>query len=175
MIPETSEKIITTPAELRGEQTIALQSWLTREYPKTFNLDAPVPLKIGIHLDLAARHPDLDPATLKRALKRHCERRRYQLALAREGAVRLDLDGNLAGEVTAEQQKVARRKVAPKKPRQAAKSPAQATPDPAPVPTPKPAPKPPEQPPPLAGRPILRLKPKAGAVVTATITRSAKP
>lgn len=161
-------------AESRGEQTIALQAWLVATYPATFNLDAPSPLKIGIHLDLLARHPDLDPATLRRALKRYCGRPRYQLALASEGAVRLDLDGQPAGEVTAEQQKVAQRKVAPKKPRQAAKSAAQATPDPAPIPTPKPVPKPPEQPPlnsPLAGRPILRLKKPSPGVVAAVVTR----
>ncbi|MBK8184938.1 MAG: Fertility inhibition FinO, partial [Candidatus Competibacteraceae bacterium] len=81
MIPETSKSCTTAnTAESRGAQTQALQSWLAATYPSTFNLDTPSPLKIGIHLDLAARHPDLDPATLKRALKRHCERRRYQLA-----------------------------------------------------------------------------------------------
>ncbi|MBK8271390.1 MAG: ProQ/FinO family protein [Planctomycetes bacterium] len=130
MITENTQIDTTNTAEIRGEQTIALQSWLTREYPKTFNLDAPVPLKIGIHLDLAAQHPDLDPATLKRALKRYCERRRYQLALAREGACRVDLAGNPAGEVTAEQQKVARRKVAPRNPVKPARRPIRAHPHP---------------------------------------------
>ncbi|MBK8185736.1 MAG: hypothetical protein IPK63_23705 [Candidatus Competibacteraceae bacterium] len=112
-----------------------------------------------VHLDLAAQHPDLDPATLRRALKRYCERRRYQLALASEGACRVDLAGNPAGEVTAEQQKVAQRKVAPKKPRQASQAADTGAPAPAPAPTPAPT-----QPPPraLAGRPILRLK-KPGA------------
>lgn len=167
IIAQTFESCTTAntaePFKARVQQAHAL---LRETYPALFAAEQPPPLKIGVHLDLLARNPDIDPATLRRALKRYCERRRYQLALAREGAVRLDLDGNPAGEVTAEQQKVAQRKVAPKKPRQAAKSPAQATPDPAPVPTPKPAPKSP-----LAGRPILRLKPKAGAVTAVTVTR----
>ena len=168
MITEKTQIDSINTAESRGEQTIALQAWLVATYPATFNLDAPSPLKIGVHLDLLASHPDLDPSTLKRALKRYCERRRYQLALAREGACRVDLAGNPAGEVTAEQQKVAQRKVAPKKPRQASQAAAQATPDPAPVPTSPPPPEP--SPPPLAGRPILRLK-KPGAVTAVTVTR----
>lgn len=164
MITEKTQIDSTQTAESRGVQTAALQSWLTREYPATFNLDAPVPLKIGIHLDLAVRHPDLDPATLKRALKRYCERRRYQLALAREGACRVDLDGHPAGEVEEDQRRFAKSKLSHWKGKKPAKSAAQGTHAPTPIPTPKPAPKPPEQPPPLAGRPILKLKPKAGAV-----------
>ncbi|MBK8184949.1 MAG: ProQ/FinO family protein [Candidatus Competibacteraceae bacterium] len=168
MILEPSEKITTTPAESRGEQTIALQSWLAREYPSTFNLDAPSPLKIGVHLDLAAQHPDIDPATLRRALKRYCERRRYQLALAREGAVRLDLDGQPAGEVTAEQATIAKAKLTAWKAKKPAKSAAQGAPAPAPAPTPAPTPPPPRA---LAGRPILRLKKPSPGVVAAVVTR----
>ncbi|MBK8184914.1 MAG: ProQ/FinO family protein [Candidatus Competibacteraceae bacterium] len=175
MIPETSEKITTDTAESRGEQTIALQSWLTREYPKTFNLDAPVPLKIGIHLDLAAQHPDLDPATLRRALIRYCARRAYQIALAREGACRVDLDGQPAGEVTAEQATIAKAKLTAWKAKKPAKSAAPSTPAPTPAPTPPPPPEQPEPPPAaVPGRPVLRLKKPAGTVVSAAIARRAK-
>ncbi|MBK8184967.1 MAG: ProQ/FinO family protein [Candidatus Competibacteraceae bacterium] len=169
-MPQTPQ--ICTPAESRGAQTQALQSWLAATYPATFNPDAPLPLKIGVHVDLLARHPDLDPATLRRALKRYCERRAYQLALAREGAVRLDLDGQPAGAVAEDQRRFAKSKLTTWKAKKSAKSAARARPDPVPAPTPAPTPPPPRA---LAGRPILRLKPKAGAVVTATITRSAKP
>lgn len=170
MITENAQIDSTNTSEIRGEQTAALQSWLAREYPKTFNLDAPSPLKIGVHLDLLARHPDLDPATLRRALKRHCERRAYQLALAREGACRVDLAGNPAGEVAEDQRRFAKAKLTAWKAKKPAKSAAQGTPDPAPVPTPKS----PEQPPlnsPTAGRPILRLKKPSPGVVAAVVTR----
>lgn len=169
MITEKTQIDSINTAESRGEQTIALQAWLVATYPTTFSQDTPSPLKIGIHLDLLARHPDIDPATLKRALKRYCERRAYQLALARDGAARLDLDGNPAGEVAEDQRRFAKAKLTAWKAKKPAKSAAQATPDPAPVPTPAPTPPPPRA---LSGRPILRLKPKAGAVVTAaTVTR----
>lgn len=171
MITEKTQIDSTQTAESRGVQTAALQAWLVATYPATFNRDAPVPLKIGTHHDLIARHPDLDPATLRRALKRYCERRAYQLALAREGAVRLDLDGQPAGEVAEDQRRFAKAKLTAWKAKKPAKSAAQGTHAPTPIPIPKPAPKPPEQPPPLAGRPILKLKPKAGAVTAVTVTR----
>ncbi len=164
MIPEKPQ--IETPAESRGAQTQALQSWLAATYPATFNTDAPLPLKIGIHTDLLARHPDLDPATLRRALKRYCERRAYQLALAREGAVRVDLDGQPAGEVAEDQRRFAKLKLDTRKP---AKSPAPSTPAPTPVPTPPPSP--PTPPSAISGRPVLRLKPKSAVVTVATVTR----
>jgi ProP effector len=163
-MPQTPQ--ICTPAESRGAQTQALQSWLAATYPATFNPDAPLPLKIGVHVDLLARHPDLDPATLRRALKRYCERRAYQLALAREGAVRVDLDGQPAGEVAEDQRRFAKLKLDTRK---RAKSPAQGTPAPTPVPTPPPSP--PTPPSAISGRPVLRLKPKSAVVTVATVTR----
>ena len=81
-IVEVDEKVIDNTAESRGAQTVARQSWLIEQYPATFGLDKPPPLKVGIHKDILTRHPDLDPAILKRALKRYCERRAYQVALA---------------------------------------------------------------------------------------------
>jgi ProP effector len=166
-MPQTPQ--ICTPAESRGAQTQALQSWLAATYPATFNPDAPLPLKIGVHVDLLARHPDLDPATLRRALKRYCDRRAYQLALAREGAVRVDLDGQPAGEVLEDQRKFAKVKLNTRK---ATKSPAPSTPAPTPVPTPPPTP--PTPPSAISGRPVLRLKPKSAVVTVATVTRRVK-
>lgn len=131
--PSENQTEAAPTAESRGAQTQALQSWLAATYLATFNPDTPLPLKIGIHADLLARHPDLDPATLRRALKRYCERRAYQLALAREGAVRVDLDGQPAGEVLEDQRKFAKLKLDTRK---RAKSPTKATPAPTPVPTP---------------------------------------
>jgi hypothetical protein len=103
---------------------------------------------------------------LRRALKRYCERRAYQLALAREGAVRVDLDGQPAGEVAEDQRRFAKLKLDTRK---RAKSPAQGTPAPTPVPTPPPSP--PTPPSAISGRPVLRLKPKSAVVTVATVTR----
>ena len=64
------------------------------------------PLAIGIHKQLMERQPDLDKNQVRTALHNHTAATRYLKALV-EGAPRLDLDGNPAGEVTAEQQKQA--------------------------------------------------------------------
>jgi len=169
----TENTQIDTPAESRGAQTVALQAWLTATYPKVFTNDAPPPLKVGIHADLLTRHPALDPDTLRRALKRYCERRAYQVALARKGACRVDLDGQPAGEVLEDQRKFAKVKLNAWKRTKPAKSPAPATQAPTPAPTPPPAP----AMPPNANleRPVLRLKKPAGPVVSvAVVTRRAK-
>ncbi len=64
------------------------------------------PLAIGIHKQLLERKPDLDKNKVRVALHGHTASTRYLKALT-EGAPRLDLDGQPAGEVTAEQQDVA--------------------------------------------------------------------
>jgi ProP effector len=64
------------------------------------------PLAIGIHKQLLERLPDLDKNKMRVALHSHTASTRYLKALT-EGAPRLDLDGQPAGEVTAEQQTVA--------------------------------------------------------------------
>ena len=170
--PSENQTEAAPTAESRGAQTQALQSWLIEQYPATFNPDAPLPLKIGVHVDLLARHPDLDPAILRQALKRHCERRAYQIALAREGAVRVDLDGQPAGEVLEDQRRFAKAKLNAWKRTKGTKSPAPATPAPTPAPTPPPPPELPESPPAaVPGRPVLRLKRPAGPVVSVAVAR----
>jgi ProP effector len=64
------------------------------------------PLAIGIHKQLLERKPDLDKNKVRVALHGHTASTRYLKALT-EGAPRLDLDGQPAGEVTKEQQDVA--------------------------------------------------------------------
>lgn len=159
------------PFRVRVEQA---QTLLREQYPDLFG-DHPPPLKIGIHDDLLARHPDIDRPGLKRALALHTGRFSYQKALTKPGAARVDLDGNPAGEVTAEQAEIARQRLAElkaeadKKRKASAKSPEQATQAPTPAPTPPP---PPESPPStVPGRPVLRLKTKATTVVDAAVTR----
>ena len=147
---------------------------LAAQYPATFG-DDPKPLKIGIHNDIKARHPEFSMPEIRRALSWLCHNRRY-LRTFKSGAIRLDLDGQPADEVTEEQAEIARQRLAElKAARKAknhakpAKSPAPATPPPTPAPTP---PTPPESPPSaVSGRPVLRLKPKATTVVAAAVTR----
>lgn len=64
------------------------------------------PLAIGIHKQLMERKPELNKNKLRLALHSHTASNRYLKALT-EGAQRLDLDGQPAGVVTAEQQEVA--------------------------------------------------------------------
>jgi len=83
----------------------AFRQLLHERYPVAFpapNMPPRAPLKIGIDRDLRARHPDLARKTIKVVLHRHVSQRSYQ-ALLVAGAVRLDLDGNPAGAITAEE------------------------------------------------------------------------
>jgi ProP effector len=60
------------------------------------------PLKIGIRDEIIARHPDLRPGLIVSALKMYTRCVPYWDTL-KAGAVRIDLDGNPAGEVTIEE------------------------------------------------------------------------
>jgi ProP effector len=66
-----------------------------------------MPLKIGIHSDLRAAHPEISHRTISRALRRWTMKAKYQLALA-EGTTRFDLHGKPEGVVTSEQQEKAK-------------------------------------------------------------------
>lgn len=169
-IPETFESCTTAntaePFKARVQQAHAL---LRETYPALFAAEQPPPLKIGIHKDLLARHPDLNARVLRHALSWLCERPRYQYAVRKEGAVRLDLDGQPTGEVTAEQATIAKSKLTARKAKKSAKSTVPSTPAPTPVPTPPPSP--PTPPSAISGRPVLRLKPKSAVVAVATVTR----
>ncbi len=69
------------------------------------------PLKIGVHLDIRAAIPDLDPIEISRALRYYVADVRYHRAVV-EGAERIDLDGNPAGTVTAAEAENSKRSVA---------------------------------------------------------------
>ena len=62
------------------------------------------PLAIGIDKQLLARSPELDRKTLRMALRLHTASVRYLKAMT-QASVRLDLDGNAAGEVPEEHRK----------------------------------------------------------------------
>lgn len=173
MILETSEKpknnlqtALTTqarpPFRVRIEQASV---FLRKQYPALFAGD-PKPLKIGIHKDLMERHPEVDAPGLKRALTLYCRSFRYKRKLV-AAAVRVDLDRNPSGEVTAEQAARAQEQLAARKQLAPSEKPAQVNP-------PKPEPvAPPEPPPPsdAIGRPTLRLKKPSSAVVAAAVSR----
>jgi sRNA-binding protein len=58
------------------------------------------PLKVGIHLDIAAALPDLDIATIGNALGFYTRDRRYRFACTLNGIQRVDLDGKPTGPVS---------------------------------------------------------------------------
>ena len=78
---------------------------LVETYPACFDGENPRPLKLGIHHDLMAT--GFEKAAVKRALACYCNRPRYRKAL-RAGALRIDLRGQPAGAVTADDAETAR-------------------------------------------------------------------
>ncbi|MCU0933805.1 MAG: ProQ/FinO family protein, partial [Thiobacillaceae bacterium] len=92
-----------TPAASKSVRGNALLAQLQAEFAVFRDCK---PLAIGIHKQLLERKPDLDKNKVRVALHGHTASTRYLKALT-EGAPRLDLDGQPAGEVTKEQQDVA--------------------------------------------------------------------
>ena len=90
------------------DQVIALLASL---FPNTFALfqERRKPLKLGIHLDLESALGEVE--LLPAALGHYCRNIAYMRS-QRAGAKRIDLDGNDAGEVTAEQAANAEKAVA---------------------------------------------------------------
>jgi ProP effector len=83
---------------------------LTESFPKCFSVyqGRRRPLKLKIHLDIqAALDGAITPAELSKALGIYCSNNVY-LGHTRKGAWRLDLDGNPAGIVTADEEAHAR-------------------------------------------------------------------
>jgi sRNA-binding protein len=92
-------------------------------FPAAFSAEpwqAHRPLKVGIGNDLVARGV-FGAREVNAALKRYVDRLTYQECLAAGGA-RIDLDGNVAGEVSSEQRCRAERMVARIKARQLAEA-----------------------------------------------------
>ncbi|BCB08518.1 hypothetical protein HHSLTHF2_24080 [Vreelandella venusta] len=76
-----------------------LNQWYKR-YPHAFFTGHTKPLKVGIHQDLAQREP-WSGRLIRRALANYVNLPRYVKSM-REGAERIDLDGNPAGKVDKE-------------------------------------------------------------------------
>jgi len=95
-------------------QPVSIILLLAERFPACFNWENPQPLKIGIHKDLAAAgflEAGVNSVNLKRALGRYCNRPRYRRTL-REGKIRVDLQGQPAGAVTATEADLARATIA---------------------------------------------------------------
>src|SRR5262249_19680472 len=79
------------------------------------------PLKIGIHNDIIARHPELQPGLVASALRMYTRSVGY-LETLKAGTARIDLEGNPVGTVTAADEADAKRKIAKAARRAAAKA-----------------------------------------------------
>lgn len=102
--PESAESVETDAEEVvipeKFDAKSILAGWSER-YPKAFSTVTIQPLKIGIHEDLAERE-SLPDHWIRRALAGYVRSPRY-LRVLKTGAVRMDLNGNNAGFVTAEE------------------------------------------------------------------------
>ena len=83
---------------------------LAELYPNCFRQPRQ-PLKIGIHNDVIARHPELRHSLIASALKTYTRSLGY-LETLKAGAARIDLEGNPVGTVTAADEEDAKRKIA---------------------------------------------------------------
>jgi len=93
---------------------------LAELYPSCFRQPRQ-PLKIGIHNDIVARHPELRPSLIARALKTYT-RSLGSLETLTASAARIDLEGNPVGSFSAADEEDAKRKIAKAAKRAAAKA-----------------------------------------------------
>jgi ProP effector len=105
----------TNSAKERGRvQADAAIALLAEAFPTAFAIYEVKrrPLKVGIHADvLAALNGAMTPAELGLALRRYCGNSVYLSRLLR-GACRYDVDGQHAGDVTAEEEERAKARLA---------------------------------------------------------------
>jgi ProP effector len=105
----------TNSAKERGRvQADAAIALLAEAFPTAFAIYEVKrrPLKVGIHADvLAALNGAMTPAELGLALRRYCGNSVYLSRLLR-GAWRYDVDGQRAGDVTAEEEERAKARLA---------------------------------------------------------------
>lgn len=89
------------PARLEKFDAKEILAFWAERYPKAFSTVNPQPLKVGIHEDLASSG-SLPDHWIRRALAGYVKSPRY-LRVLKTGAVRMDLCGNNAGFVSAEE------------------------------------------------------------------------
>jgi len=123
-IPQLDKSPTPPSARQKRHQAAAAAIRLLAEfYPKCFSIyeERRRPLKLNIHLDIqAALDSAITPAELHRALGTYCSNPIY-LGTLRKGAWRLDLNGEPAGVVTADEEAHARETLARIKAKQKAR------------------------------------------------------
>ncbi|MGM0702479.1 MAG: ProQ/FINO family protein [Pseudomonadota bacterium] len=105
---DAAERQASLPIEQAPSPDALLAQWYQR-YPQTFFKGHTRPLKVGIHLDLAAHEP-WPEKLVRRALAGYVNLPRY-LKGVREGAERIGLDGQPHGTVDAQAAEHAHRKL----------------------------------------------------------------
>ncbi|MCH8550696.1 MAG: ProQ/FinO family protein [Natronospirillum sp.] len=105
---EAPQQASAAPAEPKVHPNKAAFALLSETYPDLFNLQAPKPLKIGIHVSLA-EDGKLSKTKIRRALNFYVRQLAYIRAVA-GGGKRFDLNGE-AGEVSAEDAEHAKKRV----------------------------------------------------------------
>jgi ProP effector len=111
---DLSSTKIAPASKARREHNFAAVRLLAETWPRCFAIDGKrrPPLKIGITEDILAAAPDaLTPDELTAALRFYCGNISYLRACV-EGADRIDLDGNVAGQVTEREAEYARKIIA---------------------------------------------------------------
>ena len=94
---------------------------LAELYPRCFCRTNRRPLKVGIYEEVISQHPEMSGPRIKRLLKKYTQCPEYWSTLT-AGTPRIDLEGNVAGEVTATDEEDAKRKIAKGARRAAAKA-----------------------------------------------------
>lgn len=102
------DKIDLITKNMHGYQLAKILSVLTylqANFPKAFLKQRPLPLKVGIDQDLVEfgvknKIPELSHRRIKKTLKFYTRGADY-IKSCTEGAIRVDLDGNQAGVITA--------------------------------------------------------------------------
>lgn len=97
--PPSASEPATEAAETPPSPQALLKQWYQR-YPEAFFKGHTKPLKVGIHQDLAEREP-WSGKLIRRALANYVNLPRYVKSM-REGAERVDLDGQPSGKVDKE-------------------------------------------------------------------------
>jgi ProP effector len=121
---------------------------LSQRFPRAFSRDGAKrrPLKLGIHFDLVAALDGAIPSLdLRAALQLYTSSPWYQRTLI-AGAVRVDLNGDEAGEVSAEHAEIARQSLTKRSSTSTPSPTSTSTPSPSPTSTPTPKPGPAQKP-----------------------------
>jgi ProP effector len=94
---------------------------LAELYPRCFCSTNRRPLQIGVCEEVISQHPEMSRHRIKRPLKTYTQSPEYWSTLT-AGTPRIDLAGDVAGEVTAADEEDAKRKIAKEARRAAAKA-----------------------------------------------------